>query len=115
MEDGITIGGLVVEDRAVAGPVETLEAGRLMVGNLVDGTLVVENPVLGGLMVEYLEIGGLVVENLEIGGLVDAIGGQITIGRTHAHVPIVILWKSSLHGVGTGGHGVGVDLRGVER
>lgn len=52
---------------------------------------------------------------LEIGGLVDAIAGQITIGLTIAHVPMLILWKSSLHGVGAGLHGVGAGLHGVKR
>jgi hypothetical protein len=104
VEDGITIGGLVVANQAVAYLIENLQDGELMVGSLIDGSLLVENLPIGGLVVTNLA-------NLPIGtvsgGLVEVSGRVTTIGLTHVHAITLILWKEVDH------RGVGVDRRGV--
>lgn len=104
VEDGITIGGLVVANQAVAYLIENLQDGELMVGSLIDGSLLVANLAIGGLVVTNLA-------NLPIGivsgGLVEVNGRVTTIGLTHVHAFTLILWKEVDH------RGVGVDRRGV--
>lgn len=108
VEDGITIGGLVVANQAVAYLIENLQDGELMVGSLIDGSLLVANLAIGGLVVTDLvtDLANLPI-GIVSGGLVEVNGRVTTIGLTHVHAFTLILWKEVDH------RGVGVDRRGV--